>query len=645
MSGGVGGSDTIQEAIDELDKLALELGELLKVQPPPKWVPGKKGAPTDNQISTSRSDETQKQVYETTKARLSDKISGMDDSLSQKSFGDPLPDSLKEPVKKYGAAKKSAATAESKGDYKSANSALGTVEEAIGEIETVYEGVKAFDEIRETIRRVESDIVPEYKKHPAQAFMKVAFDAWDRAKNDAETALSKTPDPTVAKNLKFRLDQAERNFATVKRNFEFIEGEFEKFQKKALSDIQRIDTNKNLYKDFPEWTAYETARDEANQKGGSNVDINSLDGKKYIEAKTAFSELDTAIAALSGPAAAKLVSDATGKKVKDYRGDIMKYFAAESTELLKEIGKQPGGPAILDAMVKDIGSKAKTDEQQKFVTAALTARYGPQIEGNFSNKNLPFLYKVLGKVPVSHVEENLKRIKCHKFDDDYVAGDYLKKVIRIGSTMSGGSFKSTTLHEVGHAVDDGKGVMKDDINPSNYGGWRKETEDSVADAIIANFSKELQNERMWSPPPDSQGIIRLVSPPSVSQLRNFLKAVLGGNDNPAMDDDEEGTKTETLKKHKAVTICKEIRLSNKLWDRGNSGAKKNKLGDRVYQQAYKSEWWSYEFAQRKVSRIRDYTFRAPGEWFADAYAAFYEGNLSKKHPLYAWLDADKKSSK
>src|SRR5262249_48532710 len=66
---------------------------------------------------------------------------------------------------------------------------------------------------------------------------------------------------------------------------------------------------------------------------------------------------------------------------------------------------------------------------------------------------------------------------------------------------------------------------------------------------------------------------------------------------------------------------------------------------RVYQQSYDNAWWSYEFTQRKTSYVRDYTFRAPGEWFADAYAAFYQGDLSKKHPLYDWFKSDKEKAK
>ncbi len=47
------------------------------------------------------------------------------------------------------------------------------------------------------------------------------------------------------------------------------------------------------------------------------------------------------------------------------------------------------------------------------------------------------------------------------------------------------------------------------------------------------------------------------------------------------------------------------------------------VGSRVYQESYDKDWSSYavEARGRKVS---NYQFRASGEWFAEAYAAYYE---------------------
>src|SRR5262249_4209628 len=53
------------------------------------------------------------------------------------------------------------------------------------------------------------------------------------------------------------------------------------------------------------------------------------------------------------------------------------------------------------------------------------------------------------------------------------------------------------------------------------------------------------------------------------------------------------------------------------------------VGGRIFQEGYKGHWYSYDHAarQRKVSL---YQFRAPGEWFAEVYAAYYEPDIGAK---------------
>jgi hypothetical protein len=68
------------------------------------------------------------------------------------------------------------------------------------------------------------------------------------------------------------------------------------------------------------------------------------------------------------------------------------------------------------------------------------------------------------------------------------------------------------------------------------------------------------------------------------------------------------------------------------------------LGGRIFEESYDNQWSSYaaEARDRKVSK---YQFRAPGEWFAEAYAAYYEPNPHKGAKLEqadpktkAWFD-------
>ena len=49
------------------------------------------------------------------------------------------------------------------------------------------------------------------------------------------------------------------------------------------------------------------------------------------------------------------------------------------------------------------------------------------------------------------------------------------------------------------------------------------------------------------------------------------------------------------------------------------------IGARIYQRSYSSQWTSYDVATR-ANKVSQYQYRAPGEWFAEAYAAYYQPN-------------------
>jgi hypothetical protein len=59
-------------------------------------------------------------------------------------------------------------------------------------------------------------------------------------------------------------------------------------------------------------------------------------------------------------------------------------------------------------------------------------------------------------------------------------------------------------------------------------------------------------------------------------------------------------------------------------------------GPRVFQQSYSGVYWSYLFAAR-THMVRDYQFRAEGEWFAEVYAIYFLGLMGSGHAIYPWL--------
>lgn len=94
-----------------------------------------------------------------------------------------------------------------------------------------------------------------------------------------------------------------------------------------------------------------------------------------------------------------------------------------------------------------------------------------------------------------------------------------------------------------------------------------------------------------------------------------------------------------LKKHAAVALAKQLRCAGDdgLWDKGKSAAEEVAIDGRVYQEAYSGNWVSYALSARKKG-VSAYQFRAPAEWYAEAYGFFYMDRLPKSHPLSSHLE-------
>ncbi len=69
------------------------------------------------------------------------------------------------------------------------------------------------------------------------------------------------------------------------------------------------------------------------------------------------------------------------------------------------------------------------------------------------------------------------------------------------------------------------------------------------------------------------------------------------------------------------------------------------VGGRIFQEAYKGEWWSYDPAAR-AQKVSAYQFRSPAEWIAEAYNAYYApptkgGVLAASDPATKeWFDVN-----
>jgi hypothetical protein len=204
---------------------------------------------------------------------------------------------------------------------------------------------------------------------------------------------------------------------------------------------------------------------------------------------------------------------------------------------MREIGDGPDGLETLDTMVEALGGKAETEEAREMVKAALKARFKiDTLEGQMTTKALPKLYKVLGSVPEWQVRDNdslknIKRVKSgpegasiyYKEGDEKAGrpGDYI--YLELGRTGTFAftsenykkddgtktkvdSFSVTTLHEIGHAVDDRLGFMGGHELDAKYGGWKNEKREDIA-GIVAAKKGFLGG---WEKPYDRRQLVKVM---------------------------------------------------------------------------------------------------------------------------------------
>jgi len=335
-------------------------------------------------------------------------------------------------------------------------------------------------------------------------------------------------------------------------------------------------------------------------------------------------------------------------------------------DVMNALADEPGGQELLDAMVGDLGGKAKDADSKAFVRSAITARFGTKLDDkDLTTKYLPRLYKVLGMVPGSHTLDNpMLKIINRKRTKLETSGDYTDgtgiinlKAPRtglvdslvsfgawalpeklIGKQLPGGvsQFDALTLHEVGHSVDDKKKFMDGKAGSVTFGGWQKHTVDEVAHFLG-----------------DARGFFDDFADLGKPFLKAYLAAVLQKkkkieNEAGVTAALPNGAKPDwkKLARHAAVDHAENIRLkgeSKGLWDGGDSAANKYAIGGSVFQESYGGKWVSYALSAR-AAKVTDYQFRADGEWYAEAYAAFFLGKLKSGHPLHPILTKDKQST-
>jgi hypothetical protein len=167
-------------------------------------------------------------------------------------------------------------------------------------------------------------------------------------------------------------------------------------------------------------------------------------------------------------------------------------------------------------------------------------------------------------------------------------------------------FDWATLHEVAHAVDAKNQFMDKKGAAVKYGAWKVygQSVEPIAGVVANKFGSSL-------------------AAPEKTKLENYALTLMKNGDPGAPTTPEQRAVKDWVDK---------VRVGKTIWWDGNA-CKNLAIGGRVYQEAYDGGWWnSYDLAARRQG-IHGYQFRAPGEWFAELYAAYYSDKLKPSHPF------------
>ena len=302
-----------------------------------------------------------------------------------------------------------------------------------------------------------------------------------------------------------------------------------------------------------------------------------------------------------------------------------------------------GGMAAIDTFVADLPSGP---ESFALMQELAKERFGIELESDagFETEAAQRIWKMMALCPDKDVHDNPSLEVVKREDPNSEGGSYngTKNLVTMNGrpgTSSDQGFGSNipnelgdvqddckpkdeeavlyfdwaTLHEVGHAVDDRLGFMNAREGQDAFGGWTTLTS---LDGMIAAVA-------LHCAPRDAAG------------FRSYVEATVHKGDPTIINEPEDfdgdwADSVVKLERWYAHATGQSVWWSE-------SDSQKIKMGDGfIYQEAYSNTWVRYAAGARKKG-LTGYQFRAPGEWFAELYAAFHSDKLKAAHPSYGWL--------
>jgi Domain of unknown function (DUF4157) len=293
----------------------------------------------------------------------------------------------------------------------------------------------------------------------------------------------------------------------------------------------------------------------------------------------------------------------------------------------------------------DVGQISKTHENLK-AKEAEDRRPGR----DFTLGQLRDAWGVLEGLPRQHVADNpeLDKLTRYSADGGAVYFDDTNEA-SIGDSGDDSAFEGDLRHEVGHGVDAKLGWWPSaEAKKQARGGWDDWGTGAAADAAraaigasggaIGTLSAADQTlvvaemvKQMGSDEKDNAKVVR--------QLRNAIGGLPFWT---AMTEVDRKRLQPLVRKDNALRIVINNRKLNGPWWRKEYENQSMRLGNVVIQEAYTGDWVSFDY-RAHANRVSEYQFRAPREWFAEAYRVYYDPDSRGKGAKLADKDPSTKT--
>jgi hypothetical protein len=177
----------------------------------------------------------------------------------------------------------------------------------------------------------------------------------------------------------------------------------------------------------------------------------------------------------------------------------------------------------------------------------------------------------------------------------------------------------TVRHEVGHAADLAASWKVNLASQERFGGWRTHNEGtllrSMAEAVLAKAELNAVNPGGYTA--DVRELSGLLHHHGVRE--NVESRALDGfadRFRPHLSTSEFSRRSQVFTRFVHLALAQP-------WMLDKGGAPTLAVGGRIYHFSPDDQWVSYS-AEAREHAVSNYQFASPGEWFAEAYAAYHD---------------------